>query len=285
MRLVASKSSSSSAPRLLLVACLLWGLCGCEERSPDAVVAADTLFRAGRHEAAALAYAHLPDDAGSWRAYGAWRSAVIYRDALGDSVRAQKGFQQCTSRFPMNSWGYACLVDLGDLRRQERRFRAAINSYRAALEQRPRGEHAEHCLLQSGHSYLALGEFEQARVEWQELGREFPASKQLARIALDRARSFDLQGRYKEALEAYRTVIEEFTEDEVTVAAAYGVAEAYEQLGMLDEAEAAYQAVIGGHPNRALVELKLRSLLSRRSRRDRAPTQVIQHGRVLNPAP
>jgi len=276
----------SSLPLLLIAALSLFGgLSGCEERSPEAVVAADELFRTGRLEAAASAYARLPEDVGSWRAYGSWRAAVIYRDALGDSVRAEKGFDECSRRFPLDSWGYACLVDLGDLRRQNRRFRAAINSYRAALEQRPRGEHAEHCLLQSGHSYLALGEFEQARVEWQELEREFPASRLLPRVALDRARSFDLQGRYKDSLEAYQAVLENFAEDQVTVSAAFGVAESYEQLGMLNEAEAAYYAVIDRHPNRNLVELKLANLSNRRTRRDREPTQVIQHGRVLNPDP
>ncbi len=280
-RLFASRTSSA-LPRIIL-ASLLLGICGCEERSPEAVVEADTLFRSGRLEAAASAYARLPDEAGSWRSYGAWRAAVIYRDALGDSARAEKGFDECSSRFPLDSWGYACLVDLGDLRRQSRRFRASINSYRAALEQRPRGKHAEHCLSQSGYSYLALGEFEQARVEWQELEREFPASRLLPRVALDRARSFDLQGRYKDALESYQAVLENFAEDEVTVSAAFGVAESYEQLGMLDEAEAAYYAVIDRHPNRALVELKLGNLTNRRTRRDREPTQVIQHGRVLNP--
>ena len=76
-------------------------------------------------------------------------------------------------------------------------------------------------------------------------------------------------------------MIEGFPEHEISVLAALGVAESYEQLGMLDEAEAAYYAVIDQHPNRAVVELKLRNLANRRTRRDREPTVVIQHGRVL----
>jgi len=281
MRLFASRNSCPL--QIVVLASFFACLTGCGERSPDSLVEADSLFREGRLEAAASAYARLPEAATSWRPYGAWRSAVIYRDAIGDLPRAEKGFLECSSRFPMDSWGYACLVELGDLRRKNRRFRAAINSYRAALEQRPRGQHAEHCLLQSGQSYLALGEFDQARVEWQELAREFPASKLLSEVALERSRSFDLQGRYKEALASYQAVLEDFAEDEVAVAAAFGVAESYEQLGMLDEAEAAYYAVIDRHPNRSMVELKLSNLSNRRTRRDRDPTQVIQHGRVLNP--
>ena len=256
---------------------------GCESKSPESVRAADALFRHGRLEAAASAYAKLPEDAEAWRPYGAWRAAVIYRDALHDTVRAEKAFEDCSSRFPTDSWGYSCQVELGDLRRDGRRSRAAINSYRAALEQRPRGRHAEHCLLESGRSYLALGEYEQARVEWQELEREFPASKLLPVLALKRGRAFDLQGRYKESLDAYRAVIELFSDHEVSAMAAFGVGEAYEQLGMLDEAEAALYAVIDRHPNREVVELKLRNLANRRTRRDRDPTLVIQHGRVLKP--
>lgn len=268
---------------LVLLALALVGVQGCESRSPEAVRAADALFREGRLEAAAAAYAKLPEDAATWRPYGAWRAAVIYRDALHDKVRAEKAFQACSSRFPADTWGYSCQVELGDLRRDGRRSRAAINSYRAALEQRPRGRHAEHCLLESGRSYLALGEYEQARVEWQELEREFPGSKLLPVLSLERGRAFDLQGRYKEALDSYSAVIERFADHEVSAMAAFGVAEAYEQLGMLDEAEAALYAVIDRHPNREVVELKLRNLANRRTRRDRDPTVVIQHGRVLNP--
>jgi len=51
--------------------------------------------------------------------------------------------------------------------------------------------------------------------------------------------------------------------------------------GLLDEAEAAYYAVVDRHPNRSIVELKLRNLSNRRTRRDREPTVVIQRGRAL----
>jgi len=260
---------------------LLALLGGCENKTPEAVRAADELFRQGRQEAAASAYARLPEEAEGWRPYGAWRAAVIYRDALRDPVRAERAYEECSSRFPTDTWGYSCQVDLGDLRRDGRRFRAAINSYRAALEQRPRGRYAEHCMLESGRSYLSLGEYEQARIEWKELEREFPASRMLPVVALERGRAFDLQGRYKEALDAYGAAIEQFPDHEVSVMAAFGVAEAYEQLGMLDEAEAAYYAVVDRHPNRSIVELKLRNLSNRRTRRDREPTVVIQRGRAL----
>ncbi|MBJ93170.1 MAG: hypothetical protein CMP23_01705 [Rickettsiales bacterium] len=269
------------------------GLCGlccafligaCEEPVPDDLARADALFRAGRLEAAAAAYTGLGEEAKGWRPFAAYRAAVIYRDALGDSRRAEKAFEECNRRYPMDSWGYSCLVELGDLRRDARRFRAAISSYRAALEQRPRGSLAEHSLFHSGRCYLALGEFEQARVEWQELGREFPASALLPEVSLERARSFDLQGRYRDALEAYQATLEDHPGGLEEVLAAYGVAESYEQMGMLKEAELAFRSVLERHPNRQAVELKLSSLESRMERRDREPTQVIQHGRVLNPS-
>jgi len=268
----------SSFAIVLLAQALL--IIGCSHKRPDSVVEADALFRAGRLEAAASAYASLPDSAADWRPYGGWRAAVLYRDALRDPVRAEKAFEACSNSFSADDWGYSCEVELGDLRRDGRRHRAAIDSYRAALEQRPRGRYAEHCLVESGRSYLALGEYEQARVEWKELEAEFPTSRMLPLIALERGRSFDLQGHYKESLKAYRSALERFPDHEISVMSAFGVAEAYEQLGMLREAEAAYQMLLDRHPNRALVEVKLRSLDERRTRRDLPRVRVRSRDRA-----
>jgi len=262
-----------------------FGLLGlaCGAREDGAVLAADRLVHKGLWEEAALAYATLPESAGAWRTYGAWRSATIYRDALNDPVRAEETFSRCADLYAEDDWGYSCQVELGDLRLDEFRPRQAIAAYRAALEMRPRGAYAEHCQLQSGRGYLALGEYGQSRVEWDELLKQFPNSPFRTTVALESARSYDLEGRHKEALDAFQLVQQEYPGHSVSPLAAQGEAESLEQLGRFDLAVSVYEKLGEKHPNPAAIEIKLEALKERKIRRDRPMTEVVEGGRRLPP--
>ena len=189
------RTSRAAAP---LVALLLLALapsqvgCGLNGGHP-AVERADLLFAESRWEEAASAYQSLPEGAGAWRPYGNWRAATIFRDALQDPGRAEEAFDLCSRSYPEEKWGYVCRVDLGDLRRDTGEPRGAIDAYRGALELRPKGSYAEHCLLESGRAYLTLGAPSQARVEWEELLSSFPKSRLAPEVGLELARSYDLQ--------------------------------------------------------------------------------------------
>ncbi len=246
---------------------------------------ADELFAAGQWEQAAEAYAALPTEAGRWRAYGSWRAAAIYRDALHDLTRAEEAFTECARLHPSDEWGYACQVDLADLMRDAGKPRDAIGAYRTALELRPAGGYAPHCLLETGRAYLLLGEPEQARVEWQELLDRFGDGPLAPTVAVEVARSYDLQGEHKPALEAWRTVQQRWPEHQVTPLAAFGEGEALEQLGRLDEAVAIFEAVLPVHPNPAAVRIKLDAVRERMGRRAQDESKVMDHGMVLNPDP
>lgn len=270
----------SRRPSSLLLGLL--ALAGCKDAGAEAVRSADQLFAADRWEEAAAAYATLPESSGSWRSYGAWRAAAIYRDALKDLPRAEEAFSDCARAWPDEEWGYTCQVDLADMLRDASRPRDAIGAYRAAIELRPRGDRAEHCLLESGRAYLVLGDAEQGRVEWDELLREFPRSALGPTVALEAARSFALQGEPKGALVAYRAVQERFPEHSVAPLAAFGEGEALEQLGQLEEAEQVFEAVRPLHPNPAVVDVKLAAVRQRQARREQQPTPVIDRGVILN---
>lgn len=267
---------------VLLAALTLQGL-GCGSRGDDAVLSADRLVHKGLWEEAALAYGTLPESAGAWRTYGAWRSATIYRDALNDPVRAEEAFRRCADLFAEDDWGYSCQVELGDLRLDEFRPRQAIAAYRASLEMRPSGAYAEHCQLQSGRAYLALGEYGQSRVEWGELLTQFPNSPFRPTVALESARSYDLEGRHKEALDAFQLVQQEFPGHSVAPLAALGEAESLEQLGRFDLAVSVYEKLRDKHPNPTAIEIKLEALKERKLRRDRPMTEVVERGRLLPP--
>ncbi len=254
-------------------------LVGCRSSGPDAVRVADALYADGRWEQAAAAYQALPDISESWQAYGAWRAAAIHRDALKDPERAEAAFAACARRWGELEWGYTCQVELGDLVRDLGRPRAAIDAYRKALEIRPRGGQAEHCLLESGRSYLTIGEPAQARVEWDELARAFPRSPLLPMVAVEAARAYDLEDLHEESLAAYREAQKRWPEHSSAPLAVYGEAEALEQLGRLTEAQEAFERALLVHPNPDAVRLKLERLRNRADRKEQKATSVPDSGK------
>ena len=275
--MAAPLTTKASFACLLVLAALLGG-CR-EDPALVEVYKADRLFAEGRAEEAIVAYLAIPETAGAWKAYGAWRAGLIYRDALHDDARAEAALLDCAKTFTESDWGYACLVGLGDLRRETQRSRLAIDAYRSAVAARPNGSYAEHCLYHSGLAYLHLGESEQARVEWKELTERYPKSVFAPSVALERARSFDLQGEHKAALEEFRTVQKKHPHHSVAPLAAFGEAESLEQLGRFEDAAKAFEAVLAVHPNPRAVLLRIERLTLRGMRRARPQTIQPDSGR------
>ena len=234
-----------------------------------AVREADRLYREQRWEDAAIAYSTLPESSGDWQGYGAWRAGVIFRDPMGNPRRATNQFTLCAREYESGStWGYTCLVELGDLARDSANPRAAIDAYRKALELLPTGQWSEHCLLESGRSYQEIGEYEQSRKEWIELLSRFARSTRAPEVMLGIARSFDLQGKGKDAQRAFREVHQTYPKHSVAPLAIFGEAEVLEQMGELEAALKLYEEVKLKHPNPQVVLQKMEALKERQQRRD-----------------
>jgi tetratricopeptide (TPR) repeat protein len=203
----------------------------------------------------------------SWRPFGAWRAASIYRDELADRVRAEEALADCAKKWSATDWGYVCRVELGHLRVLRENHRGAIDAFRGALELRPRGVYAETCLFESGRAYLALDEPEQARMEWQELLQTFPSTPLAAQVSLEVARSFDIEGKHRQAVTAYRALIQRFEGHSVVFEARFGEGENLEQLGQLEDALEVFRLLIDSHPNPAAVRVKVGAIGRRIGRR------------------
>ena len=268
-----------SALALLFVLALLGG--GCAGSSSErAVREAEKLAEEKRWEEAAEAFGNFPEEVAAWRPFGAWRAASIYRDELNDPVRAEDAFSDCAKNWSGTDWGYVCRVELGQLRALQENHPGAIDAFRGALESRPRGAHAETCLLESGRAYLALNEPELARFEWDELLKNFPSTPLAATVALERARSFDLEGRHRDAVDAYRAVAARYEGHSVVGEARFGEGECLEQLGLLEEALGVFRALVQGHENPAVVELKIAAVQRRIARRNTNQATIFENSKA-----
>jgi len=65
--------------------------------------------------------------------------------------------------------------------------------------------------------------------------------------------------------------------------AAFGEGEALEQLGRLQDAATRFEELLGSHPNREAVQIKLDAVIVRLRRREQDGTQVMDRGMLLNP--
>lgn len=255
-------------------AALLWAtlLLGCEPPGRVFLRDADEAFSRGDFEQAAAAYAELPFVVGeTWRAYGAFRAAVTWRDALHDPRRAEGLFQDCGRHFPETDWGYACTIELGDLRRDTWNPRGAIEAYRSAIQSRPGGSYTEHALVEAGRAYLSLSEYAQARAEWAELRRLLPQTERAGEIDLLEARSYELEGVPRQALAAWDRILGGQPSPEARERALLGRAEALAAVGDYQKAEEAFQKALAesGSPDAVLPLLEA---LRQRERRRSAGT-------------
>ena len=261
---------------------VLIGACG-PSRNELPIRQAEKLAEEGRWEEAAEAFRSFPEHLASWRPFGSWRSASIYRDELRDMVRAEEALMDCSKRWSTTDWGYVCRVELGQLRMLRENYRGAIDAYRSAIELRPKGNYAETCLLESGRSYLAMGEPEQARLEWAELMSSFPGTPLGATVALEVARSHDLDGDQRKAVESYRSLVKTYPGHSVIPEARYGEGESLEQLGQLEEALELFKLLLHSHSNPGAVRVKVASIEARIVRRDGVNTSVLNGLKVEEP--
>lgn len=244
-------------------------LSGCGHPARVVLAEADDAYRRGDFERAAAAYAGLPFFAGEqFRAYGAFRAATCWRDALHDPRRAELQFQDCARSHAETSWGYACMVELGNLRRDRWDLRGAVDAYRGALQMQPQGEFTEHILLESGRLYLRLGEAAPAREEWAELLQRVPQTTRRADVATEWARSWEIEGDARAALIAWEDILRAEPDASSQERALLGRAEALAAMGDFAQAEAAFERALAASSQPDAVLLLLNALREREARRE-----------------
>jgi len=197
-------------------------------RAPEALLQAAQLLhlKLGRYQDALLAYLTIERDySATTQATEARREvAELYKYRLDDQTRAISAYQR--------------LID-------------------------DAGESSDRVQYEVADSYFRLNNFEQARIEFENLPRLYPASSLAAEVRYRIAVTYALEGEAENAMSAYREVMSRWPNSPYAVEARFGLATALEDRERLRDALAILEELRGVYPNQEALTQRIEHLRGR----------------------
>ncbi len=189
-------------------------------------------------------------------------TALLY---LNDSEEALEAFQKVIaleppsdeSRFGLKARRY--LAETYELKLD--RPTEAIGVYEGLIEVTPDREEAERTRYKIGELYESMGDFAQARVEWELLARDQPESVWAPSALYRIGGSYFMTGNCKSALKVYTVVFTRYPEAEMSPFAKFRAANCLEMGKQKEAAYTLYQELQdGSYPDQALIARKIAGL-------------------------
>ena len=197
-------------------------------RAPEALLQAAEVqhLSLGRYQEALHDYLSLERDyPGSPQAAEARRQvAELYKYRLGDQVQAISAYQQ--------------LIEAGE-------------------------ENADRLQYEVADSYFRLNNFEQARIEFENLLRSYPASSLAPEVQFRIAMIYSLEGSAENAMKAYSEVSTRWPKSSYAVEARFGLASVLEERERLRDALAILEGLQGAYPNQEALTQRIARLRDR----------------------
>ena len=197
-------------------------------RAPEALLQAGQLLhlKLGRYEEALLAYLTVERDyAGAAQVAEARRQvAELYKYRLDDQQRA-------------------------------------LSAYQRLLDEP--GDQGDRVQYEVADCYFRLNNFEQARIEFENLLRLYPTSPLAAEVRFRIAVTYALEGEAENAMAAYREVVTRWPESPYAVEARFGLATALEERDRLKEALEILAGLRGVYSNQQALNQRIEALESR----------------------
>jgi len=137
----------------------------------------------------------------------------------------------------------------------------AITAYQRLLEEGD--EHADRLQYELADSYFRLNNFEQARIEFDNLLLSYPTSLLAAEVQFRIAVTHALEGATDQAMTAYREVSTRWPHSPYAVEARFGLASVLEERERLSEAMTILEGLQGVYPNQKALGQRIADLRSR----------------------
>ena len=141
----------------------------------------------------------------------------------------------------------------------------AITAYQRLLDDA--GDEGDRLHYEVADSYFRLNNFEQARIEFDTLLRNFPASPLAPEVQYRIAVTYVLDGETDRAMSAFREVAARWPEHPYAVEARFGLATVLEERDRLAEALTILEGLRGVYPNPEALKQRIANLESRIGRK------------------
>ncbi len=144
----------------------------------------------------------------------------------------------------------------------------AIAVYQKVLDQP--GPENDQLQYEVADCYFRLNNFDQARIEFDSLHKNYPQSLLIAEVQYRVAMTYALEGKLPEAAGAYRLVMERWAESPYALEASFSLATVLEEQEELLEALKILESLAGTYPNQAILERKTAQVRERIEKKKKA---------------
>jgi len=144
----------------------------------------------------------------------------------------------------------------------------AIAVYQKVLDQPDPGN--DQLQYEVADCYFRLNNFDQARIEFDSLLKNYPQSILVAEVQYRIAMTYALEGKLPEAAGAYRLVVERWSESPYALEASFGLATVLEEQEELLEALKILESLAGIYPNQDILERKTAQVRERIEKKKKA---------------
>ena len=144
----------------------------------------------------------------------------------------------------------------------------AIAVYQKVLDQS--GSDHDQLQYEVADCYFRLNNFEQARIEFESLLKNYPESGLIAEVQYRIAVTYALEGQLPEAAGAYRLVIERWKDSPYALEARFGLATVLEEQEKLVEALKILEDLAGIYPKQDILEHKTEQVRERIEKKKKA---------------
>ncbi len=144
----------------------------------------------------------------------------------------------------------------------------AIAVYQKVLDQPDLGN--DQLQYEVADCYFRLNNFDQARIEFDSLQKNYPDSGLIAEVQYRIAMTYALEGKLPEAAGAYRLVVERWMESSYALEASFGLATVLEEQEELLEALKILEDLAGIYPKQDILERKTEQVRDRIKKKKKA---------------
>ena len=144
----------------------------------------------------------------------------------------------------------------------------AIAVYQKVLDQPV--EKKDQLQYELADCYFRLNHFDQARIEFDSLLKNYPESSLIAEVQYRIAMTYALEGKLPEAAGAYRLVVERWAESPYALEASFGLATVLEEQEELLEALKIFEDLAGIYPKQDILERKTAQVRERIEKKKKA---------------
>lgn len=188
----------------------------------------------------------------------------IYYLHLREPRKALESFSIVVTKYPGSPYLIGAQEKIAEIQEKELTdYRQAIVEYQKLADISFDQEVIKRAYYKIGEVYFKMGDYEQARTEWDVFVKKYPKGSQTEEALFRIASTYFIEGRHREAINAYKVFLDTFPQSELALKARFDIASSWEEEGNLEKALEGFKEIEDLYPNKDAVRIKIRAIEER----------------------